>query len=707
MKRQAIIFSALIILLGLSGHAFGANYWVHGTSGSNANGCNASASPLTTTAKQTIAAGIACLSGGDTLSIRAGTYNEHINCIEFPSVCPPSGAAGAPTRIQGHAGETVELRIPGGTGFGIGIGNRNWLVFDNFIIDGRNMTVYAYQLIRYEGTAANSVFQNLTTRNAKGFHILNASSGGVTFRYMDMRFGPDQAPLVDQNEPFNLPYFIYGCHNLLFEHNRLSHHNEFGDTFAIHCYPSLSDATFRYNHFDDTGPLLFQYNGTNIKFHNNTIRNGKGLISCANYGMQIFNNSFYNTVSGTGGPDDGVAISIRGPSLDCYGDATVVKNNIAVDSAVANYRDLETNTIASNNIFSGSGANHFANAANGDFSLIATSTARNAGTSSIASGVTACGNGTPDIGAHEEITVTSAEVGLIDSTTVDIAIANPCTSDVLPATGITGLTIQEDTGGGFSNKTISSVTSPAGSNRVRAVVTSAFTGGSSARFSYSPGNITDARKIGGTNNQRLNAVSNFTITNNVGGGGGGGATFTVVNARAYDHDCAEVCARVLSSNVTGTGGFSLPIRGKALVRIGLGASGGDPPATAFALWYDKNGGSDIQVPTQATGSEDVSLCPAPAVQNGQATTQQITSGTFAAGQVRTIGTGAPSIDMVNGGRTELVYSICTNVTASDTINLKMKEGGGGAVANTAKLAIDFRNPSRAAINEEEKTALAR
>ena len=52
-----IIF--LCIFFAMIGTAQSATYWVS-PSGSNGNACNTSASPLTTTAKRTIQAGVAC-----------------------------------------------------------------------------------------------------------------------------------------------------------------------------------------------------------------------------------------------------------------------------------------------------------------------------------------------------------------------------------------------------------------------------------------------------------------------------------------------------------------------------------------------------------------------------------------------------------------------------------------------------------------------
>src|SRR3990172_9564355 len=101
MKRLILIICTLLLASSLEA----ATYWVDGTNGSNANGCNNSATPLTTTAKQTINAGIACLVSSDTLNIRSGTYDAGI-----PGFDVPGGTAAAKTTIQGWAAENPIIR---------------------------------------------------------------------------------------------------------------------------------------------------------------------------------------------------------------------------------------------------------------------------------------------------------------------------------------------------------------------------------------------------------------------------------------------------------------------------------------------------------------------------------------------------------------------------------------------------------------------
>lgn len=99
-----LIFALFFFGLGV-GLANAATYWTNQTSGSDGNGCNSSASPLTTTAKASIAAGIGCLSAGDTLMIRAGTYIEAIN-----DTLPSGLNSSAKTTIQAYNGEHVVWR---------------------------------------------------------------------------------------------------------------------------------------------------------------------------------------------------------------------------------------------------------------------------------------------------------------------------------------------------------------------------------------------------------------------------------------------------------------------------------------------------------------------------------------------------------------------------------------------------------------------
>src|SRR5262245_35156844 len=102
---------ALLALLIFASIAEGATtYWVS-TSGNDSNGCaTASGStPLTTQALRNVSTGVGCMTDmqGDTVVIRAGTYNENITSAErfIPSGSSYSNAS----TVRAHTGETVTL----------------------------------------------------------------------------------------------------------------------------------------------------------------------------------------------------------------------------------------------------------------------------------------------------------------------------------------------------------------------------------------------------------------------------------------------------------------------------------------------------------------------------------------------------------------------------------------------------------------------
>jgi len=105
MNRFSVI-SPLLLLGGLLVSPLvseGATYYV-AKDGSNAHTCKQAQSA--TTPKLTIRAGAACLSGGDTLDIRSGTYSEDLADNIFPSGLSSS----ARTTIRSHEGETVTIQ---------------------------------------------------------------------------------------------------------------------------------------------------------------------------------------------------------------------------------------------------------------------------------------------------------------------------------------------------------------------------------------------------------------------------------------------------------------------------------------------------------------------------------------------------------------------------------------------------------------------
>ena len=128
MNRFLVAFLALMT----PALTHGATYYVAKT-GSDSKSCTQAQSA--STPKLTIKAGLACLKGGDTLIIKAGTYNEGI-----PIKTIPSGASNSShTVIRAAAGEKVVINgVVNGAGVML-IYSRSFITFDGIIFDGSSV----------------------------------------------------------------------------------------------------------------------------------------------------------------------------------------------------------------------------------------------------------------------------------------------------------------------------------------------------------------------------------------------------------------------------------------------------------------------------------------------------------------------------------------------------------------------------------------
>src|SRR6266566_4039560 len=121
--------------------AHGTTYYVAKT-GSDSNSCNSAQSP--STPKLTINAGAGCLSAGDTLIVKSGTYNEILADVI------PSGTAGSHTIVRSETQYGAIIQPDGGWQgqlfSGVGLvtfgQTRGFITFDGFVIDGVNLLTY-------------------------------------------------------------------------------------------------------------------------------------------------------------------------------------------------------------------------------------------------------------------------------------------------------------------------------------------------------------------------------------------------------------------------------------------------------------------------------------------------------------------------------------------------------------------------------------
>src|ERR1051325_5305629 len=98
---RTLSLSSILLLAVLATSSFGATYWIDANNGNDGNGCNNNPSPLTTSARQTVRAGINCLGAGDTLYLRGGNYD-------------PPGFFTAPAASSGQPVMIIGCGHPGG-----------------------------------------------------------------------------------------------------------------------------------------------------------------------------------------------------------------------------------------------------------------------------------------------------------------------------------------------------------------------------------------------------------------------------------------------------------------------------------------------------------------------------------------------------------------------------------------------------------------
>jgi hypothetical protein len=331
---------SVLVGVGLSslitfGHAYGTTYYTALT-GSDSNSCSSATSQ--SKPKRTIKAGIACLSAGDTLYIRAGTYDELLNPATGTAF--PSGTSWSnPVTIAGYPGETVTIRPSLVTsnilnffnnGGYTGSAYTQYLILDNLTIDGINNGPDPVNLVKFDVGSRyirlqNSVIKNSSNANLiqiavdqnypttlfKGIEILRSELYGAAGYGMYIQ---GESNLIDgnnihDNNGYGLHIYLYQggtvvkkntvINNLIW-HNGHNNPNPAGSCAVL---LSTGDNNVAYNNviLDHNGCGIQIYaNATNAKAYNNTI---VGVVQecirneAGSSGAIIRNNICYNNGS--------------------------------------------------------------------------------------------------------------------------------------------------------------------------------------------------------------------------------------------------------------------------------------------------------------------------------------------------------------------------------------------------------------------------
>ncbi len=391
-----------------------ATYYVS-TTGSDSRSCAIVQS--ISTPKLTINSGLGCASAGDTVLVRAGTYNETIASV-------PSGTSWSnKVRLAAYPGETVWL-TPSNTDANANRviwldGNFHYFEFDGINCDGRPANADG---VLWTSTNSGNNPHHIRFQNAEAV-IGNAGSGGARGGIFEMGahvFLPGGT--TGGNELINLVIHGGGANTAgsgTFEDNSYGIYIISPDNLVDRCdvYDTAGIGIAIYSRGDAPSNNVIKNSRVHDITRWNVTGQVQGILVTVGSNNQVYNNIIYGiTQTDTSSANAGVALSGSGQKIwnnTIYN----MRNGIYIDGPSAEVKNTIAYAITDNEIVINSGsptqANNlfgtnplFANAGTGNFALTSGSPARNAGTTISAVTTDIIGTIRPqesvyDIGAYE------------------------------------------------------------------------------------------------------------------------------------------------------------------------------------------------------------------------------------------------------------------------------------------------------------------
>lgn len=372
MKRLALLLALLLAPEMVSA----TTYYVD-KSGSNANSCATATSSTPANGKLTIAAGLACLSAGDTLYIGDGTYAEELTSIVS------STSYEAATKMAGKNGASSAVIIkPNSGNRAMTLSNARYIIISDIIFDGDLVTSDA---LKVDSASDHIRFQRVEVRNGtnQGFLISDSS----TIECLSC--------VVHDNGNVDTKHGLYigDSDNCLVQGG--SYYNNAGGGVHIASgtpQGNIIEAISAYG--NKWGVVIADESGNTLRnslLYSNT-SNGIHIIS--SHGEYVYNNTTY----GNGG---------YGVFFETDTETILLKNTIAYGNTAGQISAGGIGHTQTTNLTTDPS---FTNAAGNDFTLQSGSAARDVGTDLSAAGVTTDFIGTArpqnsvfDIGAYEYI----------------------------------------------------------------------------------------------------------------------------------------------------------------------------------------------------------------------------------------------------------------------------------------------------------------
>jgi hypothetical protein len=297
-RIKGFLFLAFLLTSPFWGATLGyASTFSVAKTGSNSNSCIDAQSQ--STPKLTIKAGISCLSSGDTLLIKRGTYVESFN-----NVIPGGTSWTNATTVAADTGETVIIKGPVGAArvFYFRGNIASYIILDGLILDGTDIVWDIVKIDQFtDGDAAHHIrIINSELRNGPSKAVL-ATNTTNNIQIQQSNIHDNGQADYDQDGFYSYNFYIQGEDNLI-ENCDISGAGAHG----VHIYNGYTfqsnNNIVRNNIIHDNGLLnsggktgggILIGSGTNNQIYNNLIYNNAHKGIRTNSGVIMWNNNIY------------------------------------------------------------------------------------------------------------------------------------------------------------------------------------------------------------------------------------------------------------------------------------------------------------------------------------------------------------------------------------------------------------------------------
>jgi hypothetical protein len=288
--------------------------------------------------KLSINAGVSCMNGGDTLYVRAGTYNEALNTNPIPS-----GTEAAATTIKAYGAEKPTMMG------NVWISVKSYIIWDGISINGINNPTptsdgeMELEVNIFINGGDHIRFTNAEIYNCQKLCILTHDGNGplsnIEFTYLTVH-DSGKGGWTSENEPANHNFYI------------TAHYSTTG--------PIIIDHVESYN-ANGPGPNSWgiQVYSSNPGFLNGVVisnssihDNNQGIVVGSGSNHLVFNNVLWNNDSTSSYGEAAITVGYGGSTMDniqVYNN-TIVANKFGAYGISVGTAGTPTNTLIKNNI---------------------------------------------------------------------------------------------------------------------------------------------------------------------------------------------------------------------------------------------------------------------------------------------------------------------------------------------------------------------